>query len=66
MQTDDVAEIGMQRPDYQMYCGEEEISEQFVKLNVGGQRFMLRKDTIRRRGVGELFGFRMKITINVI
>ncbi|CAH04760.2 putative voltage-gated potassium channel subunit kvs-4 [Caenorhabditis elegans] len=54
VQTDDVAEIGMQRPDYQMYCGEEEISEQFVKLNVGGQRFMLRKDTIRRRGVGRL------------
>ncbi|EFO86533.1 hypothetical protein CRE_04670 [Caenorhabditis remanei] len=54
IQTDDVAEIGVQKPDYQMYCGETEISQQFIKLNVGGQRFMLRKDTIRKRGVGRL------------
>ncbi|CAP35712.2 Protein CBR-KVS-4 [Caenorhabditis briggsae] len=54
IQTDDATEMGIQKPDYQMYCGETEISEQFIKLNVGGQRFMLRKETIRKRGVGRL------------
>ncbi|CAB3403382.1 unnamed protein product [Caenorhabditis bovis] len=38
----------------QIYRGDNEITEQFVKLNVGGQRFMLRKETIRKRGVGRL------------
>ncbi|PAV89482.1 hypothetical protein WR25_03407 isoform A [Diploscapter pachys] len=29
-------------------------SDDFIRLNVGGQRFMLRKDTIKHRGVGRL------------
>uniref|UniRef100_A0A1I7TEZ7 BTB domain-containing protein n=1 Tax=Caenorhabditis tropicalis TaxID=1561998 RepID=A0A1I7TEZ7_9PELO len=52
--TDDAIEMGIQKPDYQMFCGETEIGEQFIKLNVGGQRFMLRKETIKKRGVGRL------------
>ena len=38
---------------FQGIVAESAKSDDFIRLNVGGQRFMLRKDTIRHRGVGE-------------
>ncbi|CAI5445142.1 unnamed protein product [Caenorhabditis angaria] len=39
---------------FEIFNADSEISQQFVRLNVGGQRFMLKKETIRKRGVGRL------------
>ncbi|CAD6188394.1 unnamed protein product [Caenorhabditis auriculariae] len=38
----------------EIFIGDVPSNDSFVRINVGGQRFMLRKETILRRGVGRL------------
>lgn len=50
----ELAESRVPTTRMEIIVDEKESNELFVRLNVGGQRFMLRKSTIRKRGIGLL------------